>query len=457
MIVRQENEIFKRTLSNVLARTQLSDIRETDVIVKVCAAFASEVAKGDVDAWSRRNEGFIDGTAGTLLDDLLAEFLPSGQTRGEGAYASGGDIEFYRPQGSSGALTVVAGTLVKRRRDGMIYKTLADATFGVTDLTSSVVPVVCSIKGSRGNAIVTGEIDTLATAVPGVSSCSNTLSITNGADRDSDETARDSAREYIKSISPATHAGIKKRTLDYTSETYGGVRFAKWEPVDIYNPGYQTLYIDDGNGTSGPITARNTDTTEEFTAFLENGNYTIFTRYKPLYSTPEITYNTGTAVTSSLWANALGQGQVVPPTTPTNGVFEIGTYSTYDGLVGEVQGMINGVVNDVDDSGISGAGLMVTIKPAIFSAYTTIGANVLFADNSNVTNVTAQIKAKLVTDINTLWNIGTHLTIADITTIVRSVAGVIDITDITIDGDEASKYAASYEVIRTRTDSINIL
>lgn len=459
MIVRKESEIFKRLLSYILSRTNMSDIRETDALVKACAAISSEIAKGDENAWQRRNEGSVDGTSGELLDDLLATYLPAGITRNDGAYASGGSVVFNRPIGSSGVLTVLAGTKIKRQRDGMMYMTLVDATFGIADLVSSAVPAVCLTKGSRGNSIIVGEITQLAQSVPGVTSCSNTAVITNGADAASDETARQQARDYVKAISPATPAGIMYRTLNYTSSTNGTVKFAKWRNLDLAKPGFRTLYIDDGNGTSGPIVAQNAGGTESFTAILTGGKFTLFTRYNPVASTPTITYNAGadTPITT-LWAEALGQAQVtlLAGSTPTNNLFTFGAYTTYGGLVGEVQKMINGVINDPEDAGISGAGLVVTVLPAQFSAYTTISANILYTAGANVTLVSAQIKAALVTKINSSWSIGEDLTIADVTEIIKGVSGVDDVSVIEIDGVEANKYAADYEVIRVVQTGITL-
>jgi hypothetical protein len=154
----------------------------------------------------------------------------------------------------------------------------------------------------------------------------------------------------------------------------------------------------------------------------------------------------------------MGQAQVALPagSTPTNDLFTFGAYSTYGGLVGEVQKMINGVINDPDDAGIGGAGLVITVEPAQFSAYTTIDANILYTTGANVTLVAAQIKAALVTKINSLWSIGKALTIADITDIVKGITGVDDITDILIDGTAANKYAAEYEVIRVVQSGITL-
>lgn len=459
MIVRKESEIFKRLLSYVLSRTNMSDIRETDALVKACAAVASEIAKGDEFAWQRRNEGSPDGTSGELLDDLLETYFPAGITRSDGAYASGGGIVFNRPMGSSGVLTVLAGTKIKRQRDGMFYMTLVDALFGIADLVSSAVPAVCLTKGSKGNSIIVGEITQLAQAVPGVTSCSNTSVISNGADADGDETARQKAKDYVKAISPATPAGIMYRTLNYTSSTNGTVKFAKWRTLDLAKPGFRTIYIDDGNGTSGPMVAQNAGGTESFTAPVAGGKYTLYTRYNPIAIAPAITYNGGAgAPVTTLWANAMGQAQVALPagSTPTNDLFTFGAYSTYGGLVGEVQKMINGVINDPDDAGIGGAGLVITVEPAQFSAYTTIDANILYTTGANVTLVAAQIKAALVTKINSLWSIGKALTIADITDIVKGITGVDDITDILIDGTAANKYAAEYEVIRVVQSGITL-
>lgn len=456
MTARTSNDIFKRMLAYTLSRTRLSDIRETDPAVHMLASIAIEIAKSDVAAVDRQNESTIDGAEGTLLDDVLAAILPEGHERSDGYYATGGALIFNRPQGSSGALTIAKGTAVARGRDGLPYFTASAATFsGVNLVSDAPVSVICSVKGTTGNCQI-GEITQLGQSIPGVSSCTNTALITSGADTEDDQSARDRAKLYVKGISPCTNNGILSRVLDYESSTFGRALFATWGQYNPLTPGQAILYVDDGNGTSGPI---ENQIAEQASSSLLATYYTFYTKYRPLATNPVVTWDGGSKWGSPIWSPSLGQClmKLTSFPAPTDGIFDLGTYTTYGGLVQELQNMVNGVINDPDLPGYKGAGIVVQIQPAFCGAHTAISANILYASNANVTAVNSQLRLALTTFVNATLGIGQSLLLADVTTVLKSNASVLNVTDVTIDGVASDRMAAANEVIRTNPSVITLV
>jgi len=455
MVARTSNDIFKRMLAYTLSRTRLSDIRESDPAVHMLASIAIEIAKSDVAAVNRQNENTIDGAEGDLLDDVLAALLPDGHERSDGYYATGGAVVFYRPMGSSGPLTIAKGMPVRRLRDGMVFYTAAAATFsGVNTASDAPVSVICGTKGTTGNCQI-GEITQLGQAIAGVSSCSNTALLTNGADIEDDQAARDRAKLYIKGISPCTNNGILSRVLDYESDTYGRALFATWADYNPLTPGKAILYVDDGNGTSGPI---ENQVAEQASSSPLAGYYSFYTKYRPLATNPTVTWAVGTKSGYEIWSPSIGQCvlKTTNDAAPTDGIFDLSAYTTYGGLVQELQNIVNGVINDPDLPGFKGAGNQVQILPAAFFDYTPIAADILYATNSNITAVNSQLRLALTTFVNATLGIGQSLTIADVVTVLKSNSAVLNVTDVTIDGVATDRIAAPNEVIRINPDDITL-
>lgn len=456
MIARSASEIFKRMLAYTLARTRLSDIRETDPMVHILMSVANEIAKSDQNAVIRDNESTLDGAENEILDDVLEAILPDGQERSQGYFATGGLVVFYRPSGSSGDLIVATGTIVRRARDGMLYRTLADATFTGVNTTSSAVAVVCVTKGASGNCNSIGEITQLGQAIAGVSSCSNTAIITNGADYENDQAARDRARRHIRGISPCTHNGILARVLNYESSDYGQALFATFGEYDPTKPGFATLYVDDGNGTSGPVVNR---VAEIASSTLLNGNYILWTRYPAIETLPAVSWGGGGSIPA--WQYTIeSTGQILVRASslmpaPADGMFDIGAYTTYGGLVGELQALINGRLPDVSEQGYAGAGDIITVKPARFTGYATITANITYAPNVNITTLNTTLKTALTTYVNSNIGIGQSLLLADIIAVLKSNASVLNVDNVTINGSASDEVADADEVIRIQPTTIS--
>jgi hypothetical protein len=313
-------------------------------------------------------------------------------------------------------------------------------------------------KGTNGNCQI-GEITIVGSTIAGVSGCTNTTVITSGTDTESDQSARDRAKLYIKAISPCIPNGILYQVLNHTSSTYGSVKFASWGIYDPNKPGYATLYIDDGNGTSGPI---ETESLEYDSGLLLDGKYILWTKYRPIATTlPAITWIVSPTTYSPSKATFVEPtGQIIveigSSPAPTGGVFTVGTYTTYSGLVGEVQNLIDGTLSDTANQGFGGAGLVIRVLPAQFKGYLPISADILWATGANVTAQTTVLKNALVNYVNNTKGIGVGITLADVTAILKANPWVLNVTDITINSVASDYNAAVNEVVRIQPTGITL-
>jgi uncharacterized phage protein gp47/JayE len=191
-------------------------------------------------------------SSGTDLDSWFADY---GFAR-EAAQAPYGSETFYRYTPTNSALIAVGATV--QSPDGtIVYAVTADTTNPAYSSSqngyvvpagqaSLAVPVQCTVAGSAGN-VSAGQLNTLGTAIPGIDYVSNGSAISNGADAQSDASARASFVLWIASLSKATLAAVEYAIQSVQQD----VTYAITENQD-YNGatdnGYFYAVVDDGTG-----------------------------------------------------------------------------------------------------------------------------------------------------------------------------------------------------------------
>lgn len=451
MRTRTREDILERMIAQLVARTELTDIRETDPGVQALGAVAPEIEAAHREAWRARDSGTVEGAQDEFVDELLGEVLPEGIGREQGSFAVGGAVVFTRPAGG-GALVVQAGATVLRSKDGFVYRSMTASTFGAGALESSPVSVVASVKGSAGNC-VEGEINRIGGNIPGVTGCRNTASISNGTDRQSDEQAKDMMRRALKGFAPATPAGILKAVLAIEDPTYGRVRFASWAPRNPVSPNQRTLYIDDGMGTSGP-TVQVVD--EVMLATSGGGELYLYTRHWPLQSAPTVLKDEADANLSVRWIYPSGQAFLSGGALAAGKTVTCPSYFYYTGLVGVAQRVVSGVASDYANfPGNDGAGDVISVRPArlMTNTYSTIEFDTTYATNVDPAVVGAAIRRRVAQMVNSR-GIGVKLDIASIIATARVVPGVVNIQNVRINGVAYDANCLEDAVIRVRESDI---
>jgi uncharacterized phage protein gp47/JayE len=201
-------------------------------------------------------------STGADLDSFYAQF---GFTRLP-AQAAEGPVVFSNATPATAVVLVPVGTVVQTIGGAIQYAVVADTnqpTFdpiqnayvlqvGQSSLTATAKALVA---GSSYNVTV-GQLAQIGTPVPGINSVTNTETITNGADAESDAAFRSRFVLYINSLSKATYGAI----VSAITSVQQGLEYDLEENVDITgapHPGEFVAAIDDGTGapSSALITA----------------------------------------------------------------------------------------------------------------------------------------------------------------------------------------------------------
>lgn len=455
MRVQSAAEIRERMLARLVANTELSDLRETDPATQALYAAADELFRAQIEMWKVRDGAYLSTAEDDDdVDEHAAEVLPEGMERDEGSYATGGALVFTRPTGGAGGVTVVAGTPVQRSKDGYGYRTLGVATFGAGATESSGVSVVASTKGTDGNCAAT-EIDRLGVSIAGITGCRNTASITNGRGRQSNEDLKQAIRDHVAGIVPPTPAGILRTALAVDDATYGRCLFAKLGTVRKETAGYVYLYIDDGNGTSGPQVAVGAG--EVLVSSSQGGERIFFLARRPLVSAGPVLTDELAAVVTPSWVLPWGMAEFSTGLAVAKTI-TAAAYTVYGGLVAAVQAALDGdVMNPLTTSGAVGAGCLVVVKPAALKTggYVSITATVDRINGVSLATVSAVLKRQIVQFVNSL-DIGAPLLVSDIVTLLRANSYVTNVRDVTINGVALDLYCAASEIIRTKDTEIDL-
>lgn len=451
-------EIKERAIARIVAGAGLSDLRETDPMVQEVDAFASDLERVYIEQWEVRDAGLPSQCSDEDIDAHLAEVLPSGSARDSGAPAVGGAVKFYRPGADATILTILAGTPVSRKKDGFVYRTIATTTIGVDSRESGAVSIVASKPGTVGNCAAS-EVNRLGVSISGVTAVSNTASIDNGTDRATKDEAYQAMQAYVAGISPATKKGILSRLKAIDDATYGRVLFAKFGRLSVNQPGYITAYVDDGMGTAGPRVT--IPTGEVLLSNAAGGETTLYVDNWPLVSPPVLSDGGGVLTTQPKWALPWGEAQFAAGIAAAKTI-TAGAYTVYSGLVAVAQRVVDGdVSNSVDYPGHRGAGDIVRVLPAALygGVLASFGYRLwLQAGDIDRVAIEAEVARRIVAYVNSL-DIGQKLYQSDVIAIARGVSGVVDVTDISLNGSTTatSLNPAENQVIRTAESRVAAL
>ncbi|MDR9052051.1 baseplate J/gp47 family protein [Burkholderia multivorans] len=193
---------------------------------------------------------------GTDLDSWFADY---GFARAAAQAATGFET-FSRYTPTNQALIPIGATV--QTQDGtIVYSVVVDTTNPAYSSTqggyvipagqaSMQVPIQCTAAGAAGN-VSAGQLNTIGTAIAGIDYVSNGSAIVNGADAQSDASARASFVLWIASLSKATLAAVEYAIQSVQQ----GVTYSITENQD-YNGatdnGFFYAVVDDGTGAPSP-------------------------------------------------------------------------------------------------------------------------------------------------------------------------------------------------------------
>lgn len=469
MNVVPESTLQQQIAAELVALVGVTDLRAEGTAEQIAGALGRRLFSGQATMLQNRNDGYYGLASGVGLDDLLSDVLPDGLLRAVGARASGGAIVFTRPTADSlPALTIPAGTPLTRSSDGARYVLIADAVIAADKLDSTEaggsgpISVVAQNRGASYNVEV-GDIDSIATRVStSALSVSNTAPIANGTDRETDDDVRASLRSYVRTIAAGTPAAILKAVRDFEDATYGRVKFAEYVPGS--QPGYATIYIDDGAG--GYNSYGTTTLVETLLASASGGETRLYLAHRPLRSIPIVYVNS--APTAYRCVKTTGMVELSTPLTAGNAV-RAETYTYYTGMVALIQAAIDGNPSDIEQQpGVSAGAVFNEVKPATRvgsgpTGYLLVSAEVTVDDVSVKDDLYTALRAAIAAKINSLpIENGTGNGYAYRSMIVALLkpgeAGshVINVTNVKFDGAAADKYPSIGQVLRTTSTYVTL-
>jgi uncharacterized phage protein gp47/JayE len=191
-------------------------------------------------------------SSGADLDSWVGDF---GVTRIGAEYADG-MARFARYTATSQAVVPV-GSIAQTRDGSQQYSVQADATQSTWNadlngyvlppgITSVLVPVQALLAGADGNA-VSGAINTIGSAIPGIDTVTNETAITSGSDAETDPELRARFIQYIASLSKATKGAIGYAV----SSSREGLTYQLFENQNYDGSerlGFFFVVVDDGSG-----------------------------------------------------------------------------------------------------------------------------------------------------------------------------------------------------------------
>lgn len=264
-------------------------------------------------------------SSGAALDSWMADYS---FTRLD-AVAATGIVQFSRAT-TSAIATIPVGAAVGTASNSSLYQVIADTanpmysngayTMGVgVGLLS--VPVRCISTGIGGNA-QPGAINALGSALPGVDSVTNSLAITSGADRESDDELRDRFRLFI--------AGLARGNVDAISYAISTAQpaasFSLVEGLSYdtgaASVGYFYVVVDDGSGAPSPEFLASVRSAIDSVRPIGEANFGVFApQVLPASITIAVTVATGANVAAvrslvsaaiTAYRDSLGIGQSLP-------------------------------------------------------------------------------------------------------------------------------------------------
>ena len=363
---RTNGQILREITAKVVARTDLNDVQVGSTMHILLQALATEVGNVEARMYNVRESFNLNSATGIDLDERVAELPPVGIARKQGARAAGAVLDIIiTPQAED--LLIPAGSRVNRSSDGTTYETALDYIVPAGDNDLTGVYIVCSTGGIIGNADA-GDIDTVATMPTEVISVSNPLPLTNGIDEEDDDSLRDRALRYIRSLGRSQKEAIEFLGLNFIDSNGTSFKFAKvWE--DPENLGYSELIVDDGSGLSNMAVPGVT-----YTDTVPAGGTDMLLHERPAV-------NPISAADGQLSIRRGGVPMIIPGSAyksiPERGViffndpnflqegdqWEISNYDVYKGAIAELQKEIEGNPNRASIlTGFRAAGTRVKVE-----------------------------------------------------------------------------------------------
>lgn len=480
--VRTYQQILQRMAARAVARSGLSDLLSSSSLMHILGAVAREV--DDIYFQLTRLERIfsIDTAQGDDLIERAQDIQPGQLTLQRAAYARG-ELVFSRAT-NTGVTLVIPRYTVVQTVDGIQVRSEEEAIILASSVEqisghgigrdSAPVSATAVSPGAQGNIAVSTA--TVFVAQPtGTSEVTNTIAFAGGRDVESSDEFRARLKAYVASLARSQRSAIESALLglaDPTPLSTKTVAFVRAinDPLEL---GSALVYVDDGLGTaatrqtitdenicagiSGPTYNDTAVGGEQYLALnhiaidgLTSGPPTLVSRTGDPAGTNSALRGTLTADTHYKLNPATGELYFDPPLVA--GEYVLATYDYYDGLLGEVQKVLNGDAADPTNyPGLSALGTRaVALSPTAVPVR--VSAVISTTERSDLTTVRALAQSAVLSYINTA-GISSDIVVAEIIERIMGVPGVTNVrvlapaADVAILDDQIARSSAGDVVI----------
>jgi phage-related baseplate assembly protein len=329
-------------------------------------------------------------------------------------------------------VTIPVGT-VGQTASGIQFVTTGAGIIANLASSSGDVPAVAVEGGAEGN-VVAGAVLRFESKPPGVDTVGNAAPFVGGADVELDDAFRARIKQFIATLARSTVEALEFVAAGATVPSGQRVRFAHVFE-DPINRGEVTLYVDDGSGTaelSELIVGENLceGLAGPPTDSAVGGEEFLWTNFRPIKTSAGYTFTSSTRGalvegTDYVLDDAAGRLKSLPALV--TGEVVTGTYTAYDGLVREVQKLVDGDPDDrANYPGWRAAGVRVRVTvPTVLQQ--TVVASVLVAEGFVKATVLEEARAAVLDYINNLGISGDVLR-AELIERIMGVAGVVNVS-----------------------------
>lgn len=426
-VPRTSREILRDLRGMVLGRTKINDILTGSVLNTLLSSVAQLVSSSERRLYNIRESFFLEGAIGSDLDERVSELPPVAIERLGRTNASASSLKIGRSN-STGDLLIPSGSLVSKQ-DGTQYRTVNDVIIpnGAIDIEN--VQIIALVSGTSGNASI-DEINTIVSMPTDVSSVSNIQPLTNGTDEESDESLRNRALTYLKSLSRCSPSTLEFLALSFVSSAGDRMKFASIFE-DSEQPAYSELVVDDGSGLNVNSVSRAGNT---INGTVPSSNSRILYHEKPatspiLPSNITITRGSNTISLSSSDITSVQERGVVyikEGILQAGDTWTISNYRVFTGYIAELQDEIEGNVDNPSVlTGFRASGTRVVVSLAD-PQFVSFDVSLQVDTDQDFNAVEYSLKQGLETFINEL-SPSSPLYVSSLVESAKAVNGVLDV------------------------------
>lgn len=437
-------QFLAQMIAKVVTRTKLSDISDTSVVKHILAAAARQFDEISYQMYLLRQIFSIDTASGDDLDARAREIQPGLISRNPAAKATG--LLVFSRNTVSGTVVIPLGTKV-RTSSGTEFITTVSGSITPTSpeqisghgvgKDSEQIAAQAVLPGVSGNAAANTVIRFVSRPA-GVDEVTNPTAFAWGTDKESDDSFRNRIKRFVASLGRSTIESIEDAVRGAIDPDTGAtILFAK-AVEDVINPGYVTLYIDDGTGAAESTEEVVDEIVTEGLAGPPAGS-AVGGETRLYLDYPAVKDSLAFTLESSLrgelergvdfWLNpASGQLVFAPPLT--TGEVLTANYTRYTGLIALAQKIVDGDANDRSNfPGYRAAGVLVIVAtPQVLIQ--TVNAIITVQEGYDHDEVRASIKTSIRDYINTLGISGDVLR-AQLIKQIMSTLGVYNVNLVT--------------------------